>query len=140
MERTVVMHDPQMVSAKNIQEIIDNRGFDVEVLSTDLPRPVSTRFNNQFSDETTATGSEAKSAITTVAIEGMTCGACTSAVESGFKDVPGMRTFTISLLSERVIIEHDPAVLTVAQITEIIEDRGFGAEVINTVKAAPAGK
>lgn len=43
MERAVVMHDPQSISAEKIQEIIEDRGFDAEVLATDLPSPLLPR-------------------------------------------------------------------------------------------------
>ena len=55
---------------------------------------------------------------TTVAIEGMTCGACTSAVESGFKDMAGLASFNISLLAERAIVVHDPSKLSVENIVD----------------------
>ncbi|KAL2210574.1 heavy metal translocatin [Sarocladium strictum] len=134
MERAVVTHDPQVVSAHDISEMIEDRGFDAEVLSTDLPSPVATRFNGAIADDSTQSGPA--SATTTIAVEGMTCGACTSAVEGGFKDLPGMKHFTISLMSERAVIEHDPSLLTPEQIAEIIEDRGFGAEIVDTVTAS----
>lgn len=136
MERAVVTHDPQVIPAHDVQEMIEDRGFDAEVLSTDLPSPVATRFDSHISGDNAP--AEATSATTTVAIEGMTCGACTSAVEGGFKDVPGMKHFTISLMSERAVIEHDPSLLTPAQIAEIIEDRGFGAEIVDTVTSSSA--
>ncbi|OAA81746.1 copper-transporting ATPase 2 [Akanthomyces lecanii RCEF 1005] len=132
MERAVVMHNPAKISADQIQEIIEDRGFDAEVLATDLPSPVVSRHPSVAIEPSTVS--------TTVAIEGMTCGACTSAVEGGFKDVPGVKSFSISLLSERAVIEHDPSLLTAEQVAEIIEDRGFGAEIIDSVRAAPAGK
>ena len=122
------MHDPQIIAADKIQEIIEDRGFDAEVLSTDLPSPEVSRFVDDFeSDE------DQGLVTTTVAVEGMTCGACTAAVEGGFKDVPGVENFSISLLSERAVIEHDPKLLSPAQIAEIIDDRGFGAEIVETV-------
>lgn len=127
MERAVVMHDPQAISADQIREIIEDRGFDAEVLSTDLPSPATDRFGPDARDDGLVT--------TTVAIEGMTCGACTSAVESGFKDVAGVKSFSIYLLSERAVIEHDPKILSPEQIAEAIEDRGFGAEIVDTVKS-----
>ncbi|KAK8927647.1 Copper-transporting ATPase [Metarhizium anisopliae BRIP 53293] len=130
MERAVVMHDPQTVSADQVREIIEDRGFDAEVLSTDLQSPVASRFTEQKGSV-----NDSGFVTTTVAVEGMTCGACTSAVEGGFKDVPGVKNFSISLLSERAVIEHDPALLTPEQIAEIIEDRGFGAEVLDTTKS-----
>lgn len=63
--------------------------------------------------------------VTTLSVEGMTCGACTSAVEGGFKDVPGVSKFSVSLLSERAVVEHDPATISPEKIAEIIEDRGL---------------
>ncbi|KAH6608956.1 atpase [Trichoderma cornu-damae] len=133
MERAVVMHDPQVVSAGQVCEIIEDSGFDAEVLSTDLPSPLVARFSDAKGDEDIDSGL----VTTTVAIEGMTCGACTSAVERGFKDIPGVKSFSISLLSERAVIEHDPELLSSEKIAEIIEDRGFGAEIVDTAKAQP---
>lgn len=131
MERAVIMHDPQTVSADAIRDIIEDRGFDAEVLSTDLPAPTAPT-------AVTGSGDQKGLVTTTVAIEGMTCGACTSAVEGGFKDVPGVKHFSISLLSERAVIEHDPTLLSPEKIAEIIDDRGFGAEVLDTVASEEA--
>ena len=128
------MHDPQRISADKIQEIIEDRGFDAEVLATDLPSPMvasHTPFEEYVVDDGPAM------MITTIAIEGMTCGACTSAVEGGFKDVSGVKHFSISLLSERAVIEHDPTLLTAEQISEIIEDRGFGATIVDSIEKEP---
>ncbi|RDA82858.1 hypothetical protein CP532_4230 [Ophiocordyceps camponoti-leonardi (nom. inval.)] len=125
MERAVVAHDVDIISAEQVCEIVQDRGFEASILSTDMRSPVV----KSFSDG-------AQLASTTVAIEGMTCGACTSAVEGGFKGVPGVESFSISLLSERAVIEHDPALLTAEQIAEIIEDRGFGARIVATATSA----
>ncbi|KAK0617983.1 E1-E2 ATPase-domain-containing protein [Bombardia bombarda] len=130
MERAVVMHDPQQVSAERIQEIIEDRGFDAEVLATDLPSPMVAKA--PYDEDPLDDGPVMM--ITTVAVEGMTCGACTSAVEGGFKDVSGMRHFSISLMSNRAVIEHDPLLLSADAICEIIEDRGFGATLVDSVE------
>ncbi|PFH57274.1 hypothetical protein XA68_15283 [Ophiocordyceps unilateralis] len=124
MERAVVTHDLDTISAEQVRDMVEDRGFEAELLSTDMRSPAAKSF------------AHGASASTTVAIEGMTCGACTSAVEGGFKGVPGVKSFSISLLSERAVIEHDPAVLTADQIAEIIEDRGFGAQIVATVTSA----
>ena len=58
-------------------------------------------------------------------------------MEGGFKDVSGVKHFSISLLSERAVIEHDPTLLTAEQISEIIEDRGFGATVVDSTEKQP---
>ncbi|KAI0377477.1 heavy metal translocatin [Hypomontagnella monticulosa] len=136
MERAVVMHDPQRVPAEKIQEIIEDRGFDAEVLATDLPSPLPTPrlvAVDDHDDEPTTT-------VTTIAVEGMTCGACTSAIEGGFADVTGVKHFSISLLSERAVVEHDASLLPTDKIIEIIEDRGFGATLVSSEESKSTRK
>ncbi|KAI0877197.1 heavy metal translocatin [Hypoxylon argillaceum] len=134
MERAVIMHDPQRISPEQIKDIIEDRGFEAEVLSTDIPSSMTTPKHapsNLHGEDDPAT------MITTIAVEGMTCGACTSAVEGGFADVSGVKHFSISLLSERAVIEHDATLLPADKIIEIIEDRGFGATLIDSEEAKP---
>lgn len=127
MGRAVVHHDPTTLPPSKVADLIENKGFDAEVLSTDMP---------QTSDKSDKSGTQ--SSVTTIAIEGMTCGACTSAVEGGLKDVAGIYSVNVSLLSERAVVEHDPTIVTASQIADIIEDRGFGASVLDTKSAEPS--
>ncbi|KAF7910220.1 uncharacterized protein EAE98_012175 [Botrytis deweyae] len=143
MERAVIIHDPERIPAEKIQEIIEDRGFDAEVLATDLPSPMFDR--DEHDDDTNDNSDDDESndapiTTTTLAVEGMTCGACTSAVEGGFTNVPGVKTFSISLLSERAVVEHDTTILTAEQIAEIIEDRGFGATIVESNTATPPSR
>ena len=131
MGRAVVHHDPERLSADRIAEIIEDRGFDAEVLSTDLPAPPA-YLDTQQTVEDPARRFRPKISTTTLAVEGMTCGACTSSVEAGFKNVPGVKSMSVSLLSERAVVEHDPTIVSSEQVAEIIEDRGFGATVLDT--------
>ena len=117
MERAVVMHDADRISADAIAEIIEDRGFEAEVLSTDLPSPAFRPDDSLFDADEEETS---HTTITTIAVEGMTCGACTSAVEGGFADVSGVKHFSISLLSERAVIEHDASLLPAEKNLEII--------------------
>jgi Cu+-exporting ATPase len=140
MERAVIQHDPETISADQIKEIIEDRGFDADVLSTDLPATHTTddHFLSDSEDEEDVASSNV--ATTTLSVGGMTCGACTSAVEGAFKDVAGIKSFSISLLSERAVIEHDTTILSPEKLAETIEDVGFDAEVLDTVSAASAPK
>ena len=79
-------------------------------------------------------------ATTTLKVEGMTCGACTSSVESGFKGVEGVGTVSVSLVMERAVVQHDPEIIPAEKIREIIDDRGFDAEVLSTDVPALASK
>lgn len=134
MGRAVVQHDPKTLSPDSVKNIIEDRGFDAEILSTDTPFPtrVEGGENPMIEFDETQKSKESSLFTTTLAVEGMTCGACTSAVESGFKSVAGVKSMSISLLSERAVVEHDPMILSVEAVAEIIEDRGFGATVLDT--------
>lgn len=140
MERAVVQHDPEMISADQIKEIIEDRGFDADVLSTDLPTTHTTDDHFLSDSEDEDDFLTAGISTTTLSVGGMTCGACTSAVEGAFKDVAGIKTFSISLLSERAVIEHDATMITSEKLAETIENVGFDAEVLDTVAATSAPK
>jgi len=140
MERAVIQHDPEVISADQVKEIIEDRGFDADVLATDLPTTHTTEhhFLSDSEDEDEVLLSSI--ATTTLSVGGMTCGACTSAVEGAFKDVAGIKSFSISLLSERAVIEHDTNIISPEKLAEEIEDVGFDAEVLDTVAATPEPK
>lgn len=138
MERAVVTHDAEEISAEQIREIIDDRGFDAEVISSD--RPETPLFDASEDDalldeEADILGSGFST--TTLHVGGMTCGACTSAVEGAFKDVAGIKSFSISLLSERAVIENDTNIIPPEKLAETIEDTGFDAEILETKASEP---
>jgi Cu+-exporting ATPase len=140
MERAVIQHDPEVMSADEVKEIIEDRGFDAEVLSSDLPmsHDADDHFLSDSEDEEEETAGNIFT--TTLSVGGMTCGACTSAVEGAFKNVAGIKSFSISLLSERAVIEHDPAIISAEKLAEEIEDVGFDAQVLDTVAVTAAPK
>ncbi|KAJ5662273.1 Copper-transporting ATPase [Penicillium maclennaniae] len=130
MGRAAVQHDPSILSPAQVAEMIEDCGFDAAVLSTE--EQTSSTSTGKLEAPTK------RSSKTTLAIEGMTCGACTSAVESGLKDVAGVNSVEVSLLSERAVIDHDAETISPEQLADIIEDRGFGARVLET-QASSAG-
>ena len=136
MERAVIQHDPRKLSPEAIKDMIEDCGFDAEVIATDIP------LATEEEEEVQGSGGAGQDAtlgisVTTLAVEGMTCGACTSAVEGGFKDIHGVKSMSISLLSERAVVEHDPSFLSPEAIAQIIEDRGFGATILETRTSNP---
>jgi Cu+-exporting ATPase len=143
MGRAVIQHDPQIITTDEVREIIDDRGFDAEVLSSDLPTAAQSaedHFLSDSEDEDEDTETTTGVSTTTLSVGGMTCGACTSAVEGAFKDVAGIKSFSISLLSERAVIEHDAKTISPEQLAETIEDVGFDAKVLDTVAPTTAKK
>ena len=131
MGRAVVHHDPTKLSAEQVTEMIEDRGFDASVLGTNMP---NTQIEDEEDDLMIEETAGQETVTTTVKVDGMTCGACTSAIEAGFKDVPGVKTMNVSLLSGRLVVEHDESIITPAQIAEIVEDRGFDATILSTKK------
>ncbi|OJD25974.1 hypothetical protein ACJ73_02659 [Blastomyces percursus] len=135
MGRAVVHHDPTILPAEKVAEMIEDRGFDSEILASDMPREIPQaeedyEGGNNLLDYSPSTPSVST---TTLKVGGMTCGACTSAVEGGLAGKPGVSSVTVSLLSERAVVEHDVSVISPEQIAEIVEDRGFDAEVLESV-------
>lgn len=122
MERAVVQHDPSKVTSGAVKEAIEDRGFDADILSSDTPAGGESSPSNLCT--------------TTVKVGGMTCGACTSAIERGFQSLPGVVAFNVSLLSERAVVEHDKSLLPTEKVLETIEDCGFDAELIDSTTAA----
>ena len=130
LERAVVRHDPAVLSPEKVAEMIEDRGFDARVLSTESqqsPSRPDLHLDSELSHFST----------TTLSVQGMTCGACVSAVEGGFAHVSGVKSITVSLLAERAVVEHDRSIISPGRIAEIIEDRGFDATVLETTEAEP---
>ncbi|KAI4165996.1 MAG: hypothetical protein LQ342_000427 [Letrouitia transgressa] len=125
--RAIAHHDPDKLSPDTIRQMIEDTGFDAEVLSTDLTTP--DRSTTAAQNEKTQTS---PLSITTLKVEGMTCGACESGIRAGFKDVPGLTSMSISFLTGRADVEHDSSILPAESIVEIIEERGFDATIVET--------
>ncbi|KAG2613536.1 hypothetical protein PVAP13_4KG357400 [Panicum virgatum] len=77
-----------------------------------------------------AAGEEEAAAEAHVRVTGMTCSACTSAVEAAVSARRGVRRVAVSLLQNRAHVVFDPALAKVEDIIEAIEDAGFEAEII----------
>lgn len=134
LSRAIVEHDVQILPPESVRETIEDTGFDAEVLSTEQ---IHTTHDELKKDMEALAGSQLS--ITTLKVEGMTCGACESGIRGGFKDIPGLTTMSISFLTGRADFEHDSSMLSPEAIAEIIEDRGFDATIVET-KASSANE
>ncbi|XP_062218313.1 cation-transporting ATPase HMA5-like [Phragmites australis] len=65
-----------------------------------------------------------------VRVTGMTCSACTGAVEAALSARRGVRRAAVSLLQNRAHVVFDPALAKEEDIVEAIEDTGFEAEIL----------
>lgn len=67
---------------------------------------------------------------TTLAVEGMTCSSCSSAVESALTTVPGVISASVSLMTNTAVVAHQSHVNPTV-LKEAAEDAGFDATIVN---------
>ncbi|KAH0910074.1 hypothetical protein HID58_033395 [Brassica napus] len=65
-----------------------------------------------------------------VGITGMTCAACSNAVEGALMSVNGVFKASVALLQNRADVVFDPNLIKEEDIKEAIEDAGFEAEIL----------
>ncbi len=74
-------------------------------------------------------------------VTGMSCAACSAAVERGVKKLEGLQSVQVNLLRNVMDVEYDEAVLGSAAIISAVEQAGYGAALQgNEPAAAPAAK
>ena len=60
----------------------------------------------------------------------MTCSNCSNAIENGLKNVKGVVSVSVSLMTHKAVVEYMTKELNVRSIIEEVEDLGFGASLI----------
>ena len=90
---------------------------------------------NEFDDGPAFTKDEVKSReearliATELAIDGMTCASCTSAIETAIAKVPGVERIAVSLPLSKATVVHNPAVSPVDDILSAMRGVGYDAKV-----------
>ncbi|EGN96792.1 hypothetical protein SERLA73DRAFT_170172 [Serpula lacrymans var. lacrymans S7.3] len=102
-ERAVIEYDPNVWDTDKIIGEISDIGFDATLI------PLSR------SDEVT------------LRIYGMTCSSCTSTVETGLREMPGVTSVAVSLTTETAKVEFDRTLVGPREMVERIEEMGFDA-------------
>lgn len=64
----------------------------------------------------------------TFVISGMTCASCAQTVEKATAKLEGVRESRVNLATEKLMLEYDPSVLTVVDVTKAVADAGYQAE------------
>ncbi len=68
-------------------------------------------------------------------VSGMTCSACSAHVEKAVNSVPGVKSCTVSLLTNSMSVETEPGV-SAAAIVSAVQEAGYGAKPQNGQAAA----
>jgi len=98
-EKLNISFDENVVSEEDIQAAVDKAGYKV------------------------VTDTEKK----TFAITGMTCASCVQSVEKATRKLAGVMSANVNLATEKMMVEYDPTVVTVSDITEAVSSAGYEA-------------
>nr|XP_009860869.1 copper-transporting ATPase 2 [Ciona intestinalis] len=99
-----VSFDPQVLTNKDVVELIEDLGFDAEVETGNTDTVV-------------------------LNIDGMTCDACVNTIQSTLSGLKGIITTQISLQNKQGVVNYKPNILNPSLIVSTIEDMGFEASV-----------
>ncbi len=58
-------------------------------------------------------------------VEGMTCAACSAAVERALKKLDGVHSASVNLMTNRAAVEYDPAVVKLSQLKAAVTAAGY---------------
>ncbi len=98
-EKLTVRFDEAQIGYEQLKKTVEDAGYGLEELSQ--PRKVE------------------------LAIEGMTCAACSSAVERATRKLNGVKSATVNLATNRGVFEYDPAVVKLSEIKSAITGAGY---------------
>ncbi len=101
-EKLTVNFDEEKTSFTALQKTVENAGYGLYELSQDVSAELT--------------------------IEGMSCAACSAAVERALKKLDGAQSVSVNLTTNRASISYDPARLSLSVIKKTIEDAGYGAK------------
>ncbi|CAE8581821.1 unnamed protein product [Polarella glacialis] len=120
-EKASVTFDASKVSAEELRTEVEDIGFDATILSFEEDHPPR------------------QLARAELRVQGMTCGACSGAVERALRAQPGVEEANVSLLRESATVSFDPSVVSADQLCSEVEDIGFDAAVLGIEDLAQAG-
>ncbi|BCB05583.1 heavy metal translocating P-type ATPase [Bacillus sp. KH172YL63] len=63
----------------------------------------------------------------TFAVTGMTCASCVQSVEKATRNLDGVKESTVNMATEKMVIEYDPTVVTITDISGAVSDAGYEA-------------
>jgi Cu+-exporting ATPase len=115
---------------KNLSKVVGVRKANVNLASEKASvsyNPSQTSIE-QLMEKVKKTGYDVLEEKTTLAIEGMTCAACATRIEKGFKKVDGVVNAHVNLASEKASIEYIPGKTNVDQLITAVKKAGYNAK------------
>eukprot|EP00040_Diaphanoeca_grandis_P036846 m.237003 g.237003 ORF g.237003 m.237003 type:complete len:1321 (-) comp33697_c0_seq1:33-3995(-) len=141
-EIAMIHYKPSTTSPNALVDAIDDMGFTARLTSAPSPSRLNAHrssggrpSSNPNSGSTTpssrrTSSSEVTSIVTTIRVEGMTCGSCTASIEDMIGNHDGVSTVKVSLADELAVVRYTPSKTSPNELREAIEDMGFDAFII----------
>ncbi|KAJ3178412.1 hypothetical protein HDU85_005210 [Gaertneriomyces sp. JEL0708] len=136
-QKAELEYDPAIVSVTQLRERIEGAGFDVlDVKSEPSAVPVGNRAQGGLSTVGVENVHDTHRLLLSVegrrdicktdfAIHGMTCASCVGSLTRSLEVLDGVQEVIVTLLPQRVVITHNPSILTAEQLASHIEDLGY---------------
>ncbi|HEY3398060.1 MAG TPA: heavy metal translocating P-type ATPase [Armatimonadota bacterium] len=61
-------------------------------------------------------------------LSGMHCAGCAAGIEKALRETPGVLSVTVNYAAETAEVEHDPHLVSPAELVKVVESRGYHAE------------
>ena len=113
-ELVTVIHNPDNISASEIEHIIDEMGFEAHVSDKNA--------DNRDKEERTVT--------TVYHIDGMTCDSCVKSITAALSALPGIININVSLKEKKAVVKHVPSRINREEVRDSIDDIGFEATIM----------
>lgn len=65
-------------------------------------------------------------------ITGMGCAACSARIENTFKGRDGVKSVSVNLLNNNMLISYDDAILNKDEIINLVKNAGYGASLASS--------
>ncbi|XP_034720286.1 copper-transporting ATPase 2 [Etheostoma cragini] len=147
-----ITFDPSLTAPEQLRAAVEDMGFDASLEEPALAknsqgpeksRPVTSGLHDlsdlQLANKlevSNGTGSYATSGRETkvqkcfICVVGMTCASCVGNIERNLRKHKGIVTVLVSLMAGKAEVKYDSEILSAAAVTQLVEDLGFGARLI----------
>ncbi|XP_033958149.2 copper-transporting ATPase 2-like [Pseudochaenichthys georgianus] len=151
-EKGTITFDPSLTEPEQLRAAIEDMGFDASledpasaksIQGQEKARPVFFGLSHLSDLKTTnkagvsngagsqmASRSEIKVQKCFICVIGMTCASCVANIERNLLKQKGIVTVLVSLMAGKAEVKYDSEIMNAAAVTQLIEDLGFGAKLI----------
>ncbi|GBB98918.1 hypothetical protein RclHR1_03360015 [Rhizophagus clarus] len=137
LSNAVFEFDENIIKPEEIKQAIIDSGFNVEDIKIEKKYNEPSKSQNILTNNkeyelniSSQEGTSTHNMITKLAVSGMTCASCISTVQYSLESVPGVEYAHVNLLTGEANIKHDLNKVGPRDLIKIVDESGFGAELI----------